>query len=678
MSLPSSPVPSPDSINARLPSSLFSTPVPSRTNTPVPNAPDHELFTSLPPLYRSLISSLKSPTAADAELLLSIPMNNNPRPLRSVFNDNTDYWVGADDNVLRLTFPAKLHLEGRYNKSGEYFNLPDTGLDLGDIKNAKIQFEVLPLDDKEKDCPASAVGCSQFAMKLLFTLHSEVEEARNASCKDASAVPSNVPFWCTYKEDDKYSLVVTAGAIFRDVPDMKTATAPRLSRAEAADCPGLMSPSKVRASAKKYTQVLGENKGKKSGNRWWRICDLEDSKGRYSALLNTYDLRGTRVQSPDVHDEHGVQIHVSEYKTKLMEGAIVELEVILKLWTIKPCSNNASNPRDANGSHVYQMMLQHMQLLPCEKYMQAAFINSIKDGKRKATDEASEAMEGRYFWIVQVIPPTSPNSHQSQKSSRLIPARAQVPNAQSRSATPSRPPFSWRHPWRIILLDVMRAQYIRIDQEYAIKILDKNHLIRKNKMLVTLAEKDILVKLGNEWSLCTGSSSSDGSPVIDPVAADFDVKMRIDLDTEKKLEPSLSVMGHRSCPSADWPSLLLPSECVYPRIKVQSPKHHGSKLGPPISTSLTKMKTRQLVLTNIRLLCVKQKEGGQTYSAETSAVSTVRVEKALVHSAHLQTWAQAWRPESKCNTTPSSCASMSWGYYAFYLNLGEFARDSGY
>ncbi|KAG2128637.1 uncharacterized protein EDB93DRAFT_1108926 [Suillus bovinus] len=71
-------------------------------------------------------------------------------------------------------------------------------------------------------------------------------------------------------------------------------------------------------------------------------------------------------QSPDIHDERGVQIHVSEYKTKLKEGSIVELE----------------------------MMLQHMQLLPCEKYMQAAFINPIKDGKgkRKAADEASEAM----------------------------------------------------------------------------------------------------------------------------------------------------------------------------------------------------------------------------------------------------------------------------------------------
>lgn len=63
-------------------------------------------------------------------------------------------------------------------------------------------------------------------------------------------------------------------------------------------------------------------------------------------------------------------------------------------WTIKPRANNVSNPRDANGSRVYQVMLQHMQLLPCEKYMQAAFVNSIKDGKgkRKATDEGSEAM----------------------------------------------------------------------------------------------------------------------------------------------------------------------------------------------------------------------------------------------------------------------------------------------
>ncbi|KAG1813817.1 hypothetical protein EV424DRAFT_1415948, partial [Suillus variegatus] len=44
----------------------------------------------------------------------------------------------------------------------------------------------------------------------------------------------------------------------------------------------------------------------------------------------------------------------------------------------------------------------------------------------------------------------------------------------------------------------------------------------------------------------SGSSSSDGSPVIDPVAAYFDVKTRIDLDTENKLEPSLSCGRYRA------------------------------------------------------------------------------------------------------------------------------------
>lgn len=36
-------------------------------------------------------------------------------------------------------------------------------------------------------------------------------------------------------------------------------------------------------------------------------------------------------------------------------------------------------------------MLQHMQLLPCTKYTQPVFVDSLKDkkGKRKAEDEAT-------------------------------------------------------------------------------------------------------------------------------------------------------------------------------------------------------------------------------------------------------------------------------------------------
>ncbi|KAG2037006.1 kinase-like domain-containing protein [Suillus americanus] len=119
----------------------------------------------------------------------------------------------------------------------------------------------------------------------------------------------------------------------------------------------------------------------------------------------------------------------------------------------------------------------------------------------------------------------------------------------------------------------------------------------------------------------SGSSSSDGSPV-EGVAADLTVKLRIDSDAEAKLKPSLSrgrnraqtpVQGNGPCSNADWSSLLLASEHVlfHTRVEARSPKRRGSKLRLPISASLTKTKTRQLVLTNMRLLCVKQKEGGQ-------------------------------------------------------------------
>ncbi|KAG1764770.1 kinase-like protein [Suillus placidus] len=117
----------------------------------------------------------------------------------------------------------------------------------------------------------------------------------------------------------------------------------------------------------------------------------------------------------------------------------------------------------------------------------------------------------------------------------------------------------------------------------------------------------------------SGSSSSDGSPV-DGVAADLNVKMRIGSDKEAKLKPSLSrgrnraqtpVQGNGPCSIADC--LLLPSESVlfHTRVEARSPKRRGSKLRLPISASLVKTKTRQLVLTSTRLLCVKRKEGGQ-------------------------------------------------------------------
>jgi 3-phosphoinositide dependent protein kinase-1 len=59
-------------------------------------------------------------------------------------------------------------------------------------------------------------------------------------------------------------------------------------------------------------------------------------------------------------------------------------------------------------------------------------------------------------------------------------------------------------------------------QEYAIKVLDKGHLKRNNKLNTALAEKNTLVRLGSghpgivrlhwafqdDWSLCESASSA--------------------------------------------------------------------------------------------------------------------------------------------------------------------------
>jgi 3-phosphoinositide dependent protein kinase-1 len=68
----------------------------------------------------------------------------------------------------------------------------------------------------------------------------------------------------------------------------------------------------------------------------------------------------------------------------------------------------------------------------------------------------------------------------------------------------------------------MQATHRATSQVYAIKVLDKAHLKRNNKLPVALAEKNVLVRLGagnpgivrlhwafqDDWSLCTRSSHS--------------------------------------------------------------------------------------------------------------------------------------------------------------------------
>ena len=68
-----------------------------------------------------------------------------------------------------------------------------------------------------------------------------------------------------------------------------------------------------------------------------------------------------------------------------------------------------------------------------------------------------------------------------------------------------------------------KATHLVTGQEYAIKIIDKGHLKRRNKMETAMAEKNTLVRLGSshpgivrlhwtfqdEWSLCEHTAPLD-------------------------------------------------------------------------------------------------------------------------------------------------------------------------
>jgi hypothetical protein len=78
-------------------------------------------------LWRSLFVLSQDTRAVNEHTVSSVPSANNPRPLR-VMGDNAKYWVNDSGNIFTFKFPATLDLEGQYDRSGPYFNLPRTGV----------------------------------------------------------------------------------------------------------------------------------------------------------------------------------------------------------------------------------------------------------------------------------------------------------------------------------------------------------------------------------------------------------------------------------------------------------------------------------------------------------------------------------------------------------------------
>jgi len=83
--------------------------------------------TAKTPLWMSLYIQYVTAPAVNEDTLTSVPSVNNPRPLR-VMGDNAEYWVNDAGEPFTFKFPATLDLEGQFNCSGLYFNLPRTGV----------------------------------------------------------------------------------------------------------------------------------------------------------------------------------------------------------------------------------------------------------------------------------------------------------------------------------------------------------------------------------------------------------------------------------------------------------------------------------------------------------------------------------------------------------------------
>ncbi|KAG1772159.1 hypothetical protein EDD22DRAFT_842525 [Suillus occidentalis] len=363
-------------------------------------------------LWRSLYVLSQEPRAVNDNTVSSVPSANNPRPLR-VMGDNAEYWVNDSGEIFTFKFPGTLDLEGQYDRSGPYFNLPRTGLDLFALKRMRAQFEVRPLDVSATDVyPQEAIRCSSTALDMLNVLHGEAEDARNALLPNPSVYPRDVPFWRHYGDGDnkRLSLVLTTDALVQNIPDPSRSSMPRLKRSDIGKSDTMQSPCmsslpfshsitnvdvmhKAKAKAKAVMMPGGSPGGS------------EGSSALAHSLITQYHLEDALVVAPSVRAGNGVLIKPAEYGTKLTNGDHVMVECQVNCtytlfviayvddmdssWNIGPNKRENAPPEEKHGSRRYQVMLKSMKLLP-DAAITAKTSHNFRlsnKGKRKASDE---------------------------------------------------------------------------------------------------------------------------------------------------------------------------------------------------------------------------------------------------------------------------------------------------
>ena len=151
-------------------------------------------------------------------------------------------------------------------------------------------------------------------------------------------------------------------------------------------------------------------------------------------------------------------------------------------------------------------------------------------------------------------------------------------------------------------LQVMQATHRVTKQEYAVKVLDKNHLARNNKLQTALIEKNTLVRLGaghpgivklhwtfqDEYSLCQScylrEEKCDGSLITCPL-----IVFVLDLARNGELQSRISRMGSLSVECSRYYAAQIVDALDYMHGKGVI---HRSVRPPPPSTSLLNPRTQ--------------------------------------------------------------------------------------
>ena len=128
------------------------------------------------------------------------------------------------------------------------------------------------------------------------------------------------------------------------------------------------------------------------------LKDLPDPERCYEGLSSTNNITGVSVFVPDIRDSQGKIIPPMEYEKKFVDGTVVEVEVVPKLYLYlfflwcqliyfsAGCSHHVQKLPGIRlmGRMRTSSRFLKMKIMPYSDYVRSSFVSK---GKRKASDD---------------------------------------------------------------------------------------------------------------------------------------------------------------------------------------------------------------------------------------------------------------------------------------------------